>query len=96
MPDNFLEIADPSNLTDADWAEINNLRRAHESGGAAALNQALEKLRERDAFRYFTVVGAFFPNELREAVKDEMANRGVTDEDLRVLVRKLESPARDQ
>ena len=33
---------------------------------------------------------------LREAIKDSIAESGLTDEDIREMVRKLESPARDQ
>jgi hypothetical protein len=34
MPDPFpLEVADSSKLTDAEWSEINKLRRAYEKGG---------------------------------------------------------------
>ena len=41
-------------------------------------------------------MGAFYQNEVREAIKDQMAEIGMTEEDLRELVRKLESPARDR
>jgi hypothetical protein len=33
---------------------------------------------------------------VREAIKDTMAEVGMTEDDLREMVRKLESPARDQ
>jgi len=33
---------------------------------------------------------------IREAIRDEMAEEGLDEEDLRELIRKLESPARDQ
>ena len=37
-----------------------------------------------------------FPEMAREALKDQMAEAGITLDDLRELVRKLENPARDQ
>jgi hypothetical protein len=46
--------------------------------------------------RYATVIGALYPNMLREALRDSTAEQGITDEDLREMARKLESPARDQ
>jgi hypothetical protein len=41
---NELGIVDTSLLTDADWAEINKLRRAHDEGGQRALSKALTEL----------------------------------------------------
>lgn len=96
MANEPLEVVDPSGLTDADWAEINALQRAYTEHGAKALNRALADLRERDLIRYARVIGAFFPNELREMIRDEMANMGLDEADLREMLRKLESPARDQ
>ena len=43
-----------------------------------------------------SVLSAFFPDMIREAIKDEMANQGVTVEDLREIIRKKESPFRNQ
>jgi hypothetical protein len=39
-------------------------------------------------------MGAFFPDMIREALRDSLAEQGVTEEDVRELIRKLESPAR--
>lgn len=91
-----LGIKDTSGLTDADWAVINRIRAAYKAGGQAGLAKALEVLLEKDPISYAVVVGAFFPNELREAIKDEMASRGLDEDDLREMIRKLESPARNQ
>jgi len=38
------------------------------------------------------VFGAFFPDKLREILKDKMAQVGITEEDLIDLDRKLQSP----
>jgi ribosome-interacting GTPase 1 len=51
------KIADTSSLTDADWAVINQVKRAY-----------------------------------REVLKDVMAKNGVTMEDLRDMVRKVDPP----
>jgi hypothetical protein len=90
------EIADTSLLTDADWAEINKLKRAHESGGSKALDLALQELREGDPERYVRISAAYNPGLVAETIKDVMAENGLTMEDIRELLRKAESPARDQ
>lgn len=91
-----LGVQDTSGLTDADWAEINRLRKIYDEKGGEGLNKAFAELMQKDLIRYARVVDAFFPNELTEALKDEMAERGMTEEDVRELIRRLESPARDQ
>lgn len=91
MADEPFEVADSSGLTDADWAEINKLRKAYETGGRKALRKAFDELS-----KYARVVGALYPDEIRESIKDAMAEKGMTEEDIRELIRKLESPARDQ
>ena len=85
-----------SHLTDADWAEINKLRAAWQDGGQKALSKAMGELADADPVRYASMIGAFFPDMLREAIKDEMAELGMTEEDLRELIRKLESRTTNQ
>ena len=87
-----LELVDTSHLKDADWAEINILRGAWETGGRRALSKALGQLADADPFRYMNVIAAYFPEMVREAIKDEMAEHGMTEEDLREMIRKLERP----
>jgi hypothetical protein len=53
---------------------------------------ALMKL-AADPIRYLTVIGAFFPEMVREAVLDWLAEVGMTQDDLRGLIRELEKPA---
>jgi hypothetical protein len=84
-----LKIEDTSGLTDADWAEINKLRNAYKNGGKKALTDAWDQL-AKDPFRYAVVVGAFYPKMVREELRDQMAEAGITEEDLRDLIRKLE------
>jgi hypothetical protein len=75
MQTDNLGIADPSSLTDADWAEIDRLKRAYEVGGHKAFNEALKKL--DDPVLGIRVIGAFYPAMVREAIKDAMAEHGV-------------------
>jgi len=94
--DEPFEVTNSTGLTDADWAEINKLRQAFEKGGPAGVSKAMAKLAKDDPMRYLTVMGAFFPDTIREAIKDSVAEAGMTVADIREMVRKLESPARDQ
>jgi hypothetical protein len=95
MADDPFEVIDSSGLTDADWAEINKLQQAYKEGGKRALNKAMAAL-AKDPIRFASVIGAFFPEMIREAIKDAVAEAGLTEEDLREMARRLESPAPDQ
>ena len=81
-----LGIVDSSWLTDADWAVINRLRRIHETEGQLAVRKALRALEPEN---YLRVAAAFFPDKVREAIKDEMAENGITEQDLRAMPEKL-------
>ena len=81
--------SDTSGLTDADWAEINKLRRAYETGGDEAALAAFKELL-KDPVRCTRVIGAYYPEKMREALKDAAAEAGVTIEDFRDLLRKSE------
>jgi hypothetical protein len=63
------EIVDASLLTDADWTEINKLKRAYEIGEAKAVPKALYEL-YIDSERAIRVLGAFYPDIVREAIRD--------------------------
>jgi hypothetical protein len=89
-----LEVVDTTGLTDADWAEINKLKNAY-AGGQKALSAALDDL-AKDPSRTARVLGALFPDLVREATKDKMAESGITEEDLRELIRKLENPTQSR
>jgi hypothetical protein len=90
-----LEIADPSSLTDADWASLNALRRAYERKGSHDFSAELKKL-ARDPLRYVRIVGAIFPDMIRESIRDVLADKGITPDDLREIIRKREKPTRLQ
>jgi 3-oxoacyl-[acyl-carrier-protein] synthase III len=88
-PEDF-EIQDTSGLTDADWAEINKLRNAHKKGGAKAVEGAMQQLEAKDLIQYVRVIAAFYPDIVREAIKDAMAELGLTEQDIRELIQKAE------
>jgi hypothetical protein len=93
MP-NDLEVVDPSGLTDADWADINRLKRLYETGGRNALSKALAELGESNPVRSMRVLYALFPDTVREALKDSLAEEGITEEELRELIRKHQGSKR--
>jgi hypothetical protein len=81
--DDDFGVVDASELTDADWVEINKQKRALDEGGDKALLKAWQELIKEDPVRASRIMGAFFPERMREALKDAMAENGVTEEDLR-------------
>ena len=50
---------------------------------------ALKKL-AKDPIRFAAVIGALYPDMLREMIRDQMAEAGITEEDLRELIQKPE------
>jgi hypothetical protein len=89
------KIVDPEGLSDADWAEINKLLRAYEAGGSDAFWEAIQALSDVDPVRYIAVAGAFFPDVVSKIIRDEMAERGMTEEDVRKLFQKLKGSGPD-
>jgi hypothetical protein len=87
--DDELGIQDTSWLTDADWAEINKLRRIYAADGGSGLWKALDRLSD-DPVRYFRLVAALFPAKVLNGMKDHMAKIGVTEEDLKERIEKLQ------
>jgi hypothetical protein len=85
MSDSDLEIADPSGLTDADWAEINKLRRIWETKGTKGLTKAFNLLEPVQCLRIMT---ALFPESVYNTIRDQMAEKGITDDDLKEMARK--------
>jgi hypothetical protein len=90
-----LGAVDTTGLTDADWAEINKLKRAHDTGDPKAFSKAYEEL-SANPVKAIRVIGAFFPDMVREAIRDSMAENGITEEDLREMILKAERPTRQQ
>jgi hypothetical protein len=87
-----LEVVNSSGLTDADWIGINKVRRAYERGGWDGFWSEFETLGD-DLILQVTVAGAFFPDAIREAIEDELAESGLALEDLREFVKKKEALA---
>ena len=86
-----LNVVDSSGLTDADWAAVNRVNRAYEAAGIDAFCDELERL--DDEVLQVTVAGAFFPALIRELLEDhQMAEHGLTFDDLREILRKAERP----
>jgi len=84
-----LEVVDTRGLTDADWAAIDKVIRAYRAGGMEGFWDELETFGDGNLILQITIVGAFFPDVIREAIKDEMAEQSITLEDLRNLVKRL-------
>ena len=76
-----LTVVDTSGLTDADWIAINKIMRACEAGGFNVFWDEIDRL--VDPVLKIRVAKAFFPDLIREALKDEMAEQGITHEDLK-------------
>jgi len=72
------------------WAKINRLRDPYESGGSKALSKALDELAEADPITFMHIMSAFFPDLVRERIKDDLAENGMTEDDMRELIQKLE------
>jgi hypothetical protein len=70
-------------------AAIEWVNRAYEAGGMEAFCNELEQL---DEVLQITVAGAFFPDLIRALLQDQMAEHGLTFQDLREILRNAESP----
>jgi len=86
-----LTVVDVSGLTDADWTGINKVMRACQAGGFDIFWDEIDKL--VDPVLRIRVAKAFFPDLIREALKDEMAEQGITHEDLKVFLTRRKTPA---
>jgi hypothetical protein len=65
------ETVDTSALTDVDWAELDKLKAALETGGPKALAEAQKQLRQRDPICWFKIVRTFYPQLMRKIVGDD-------------------------
>lgn len=92
MPDddNDLAVVDSSGLTDRDWTKINELSAIYKAGGKQALAIALDTLTNEDPVLTLRVLAAFSPVDTSNAIKDVMADQGITEDDMRQLIAKLE------
>lgn len=90
------EIVDTTGLTDSDWTEINRLKAAYSEGGEAGYAQALDALLVRDPIQTVAVLAAFFPDDMRNVIKDQMAEQGIDEDDLRAILRDAAGRSRKQ
>lgn len=90
------EVVDPSNLSDADWAELNRLQEIHTNSGPEVSGVAFDELTERNPLQSIRILLALSPTGTMEAFKDVLASKGMTHQDLIEAIRNMESPARDQ
>jgi hypothetical protein len=77
---------DTSRFTNADWAALEKLRDAHAVGGKEAVKAAMREIERTDLVAYIRIIGAYFPDHLREVLRDAMFERGMTAEELRELI----------
>jgi len=84
----MLEVVDSSDLTGADWAEINKLKSAY-AVGELSFRAALARLAQDHPIRYLTVMYALDPAGTRELVRDNMAANEVGDDAVREMIARL-------
>ena len=85
-----LEPEDPTILTDADWKILNDLR----DQTPEAIQRALMKRGIENPECFSRIIAAFHPTKTREAVLDAAAELGLDDDDIREMIRNIESPSK--
>ena len=83
-----LEVVDTTGLTDAHWDSIDRVKHAYEARGMDGFWNTLEMLGDGDLVFQITIASAFFPAQIREALKDVMIEYHLTTEDLREILEK--------
>ena len=82
-----LEVVNPSGLTEVDWSAVNKVRRAYERGGWDAFWSEFETFGD-DLMLQIMVLRTLFPDVMRQAIKDELAEAGFTLGELPGLLKK--------
>jgi hypothetical protein len=85
------QLVDTTDLTDADWDEINKIEQAYAKRGERGFVKALEALYKRDELSWLRVVLAYYPTVVEEIMRDNLAASGVTTEDLQEIFGNMES-----
>ncbi|MET3907617.1 AraC-like DNA-binding protein [Bradyrhizobium sp. S3.3.6] len=67
-----VSISDRTGLTDADWLQVNKLRKAYATGGRSALSEALEDFCSQNVTSYIRVLNSILPNKIRETIKADI------------------------
>lgn len=83
------EPAIPIGLTDADWSAINELKAACKRKDGS-VRRMLIKLGDENPRQYMRIFYAYFPDLVANILRDEMAEMGMTREDLEEKIRKAE------
>ena len=96
MPKFPFELKVTSGLIVAVWSSIFELKRVYETEGVEAYSKLIEDLTIFDPVRAVRAMGAFFPDDVRETLKDVMAERGMTREDLEEIIKKARGRNRPQ
>jgi hypothetical protein len=65
-----LQGVDISDLTAADWVEIDKLKAAYDNGGREALSKAFDEL---DPVRCTNIMAALYPDMVSEVIREETA-----------------------
>ena len=84
----MLEVVDATDLTDAHLESIDKVKHAYEVEGMDGFWDALEMLGDGDIVFQITIASAFFPAQIREALKDVMTEYYLTMEDLQEILEK--------
>ena len=80
MTDEPFEVIKTTRVS-LDWAEINRLKRGHKKGGQEAQRKAMAELAAARVL-CVGVLGAFFPDIVREGIEDALSEAGKTVKDL--------------
>lgn len=87
-----LGLEDTSFFTDADWAALNKLLDILRDNGSNALKSAWAALARDDPVQALRIASAFSPTWVSNLIKDELAEAGVTKNDLEDILRRAEPP----
>ena len=96
MPDKDDDI-EPENstlLNEADRAELTRFEEIYRSEGSDALSRVLREAARRNPVAYVRIMAALAPDVVREQLRDAMAEAGMTADDVREMIRKLEIAGR--
>jgi hypothetical protein len=88
-----IEPEDSSILTDADWATLNELLQKYHRK-PKGLQRAFVKLGIENPECFIRLYAAFHPAKAREAILDANAALGYNDDDIREMIRNVESPSK--
>src|SRR3974390_814207 len=65
-------------------------RGANKNGGAKAVKRVMQQLEAKAPIQYVRVIGALYPDMVREAIRDQMAEARLTEQDIRELLQEAQ------